>query len=108
VFRTRPSSRPMHGFRLPYALRLRFKRVFLAGAAVQRHSARRVAEALGAFAGSRSEENISPDAVAKIEDQRRWVSDFEVVFLAEALRVSVGELLPRHGWRVSRGLYCAA
>ena len=32
--------------------------------------------------------------IAKIEDQRRWVSDFEAAFLAEALAVSLLDLFP--------------
>jgi len=37
--------------------------------------------------------DISRDVIAKIEDQRRWVADFEVAFLAEVLRVSLADLL---------------
>jgi transcriptional regulator with XRE-family HTH domain len=37
--------------------------------------------------------DISRDTVAKIEDQRRWVSDFEVAFLAEILKVPISHLL---------------
>lgn len=37
--------------------------------------------------------DISRDTIAKIEDQRRWVSDFETMFIAEALKVPVTELL---------------
>ncbi len=37
--------------------------------------------------------DISRDTLAKIEDQRRWVADFEVVFLAEVLKVDVAALL---------------
>ena len=36
--------------------------------------------------------DISRDTIAKIEDQRRWVSDFEVAFIAEMLKVSISEL----------------
>ncbi len=36
--------------------------------------------------------DISRDTIAKIEDQRRWVSDFEVAFLAEILKVPIAEL----------------
>lgn len=36
--------------------------------------------------------DISRDIVAKIEDQRRWVSDFEVAFLAEVLKIPVTQL----------------
>ena len=38
--------------------------------------------------------DLSRDTLAKIELQSRWVSDFEVVFLAQALGVSHHELLP--------------
>ena len=38
--------------------------------------------------------DLSRDTLAKIELQSRWVSDFEVIFLAQALRVSHQELLP--------------
>ena len=37
--------------------------------------------------------DISRDTLAKIEDQRRWVADFEVVFLAEVLKVELAALL---------------
>ena len=37
--------------------------------------------------------DISRDTLAKIEDQRRWVADFEVVFLAEVLTVELTTLL---------------
>ena len=38
--------------------------------------------------------DISRDTLAKIEDQRRWVSDFELCFLAEILGVQVVTLFP--------------
>ena len=38
--------------------------------------------------------DISRDTVANIEGQRRWVADFEIVFLALVLDVPVQELLP--------------
>ena len=41
--------------------------------------------------------DISRDTVAKIEDQRRWVSDFEVAFLADMLKVPVPRLFERRG-----------
>ena len=41
--------------------------------------------------------DISRDTVAKIEDQRRWVSDFEAAFLAEVLKVPIAELLASRG-----------
>jgi transcriptional regulator with XRE-family HTH domain len=36
--------------------------------------------------------DISRDTLAKIEDQRRWVSDFEVAFLASVLKVQMTAL----------------
>lgn len=41
--------------------------------------------------------DISRDTLAKIEDQRRWVADFEVAFLAEVLKVSVPDLFISRG-----------
>ena len=41
--------------------------------------------------------DISRDTLAKIEDQRRWVSDFETAFLAEALTVSLPDLFVARG-----------
>jgi transcriptional regulator with XRE-family HTH domain len=38
--------------------------------------------------------NIGRDTIAKIEDQRRWVGDFEVIGLAIALKVPVTCLYP--------------
>ena len=38
--------------------------------------------------------DLSRDTLAKIELQSRWVADFEVVFLAHALGVSLLALLP--------------
>jgi transcriptional regulator with XRE-family HTH domain len=38
--------------------------------------------------------NIGRDTIAKIEDQRRWVGDFEIVGLATALRVPIASLYP--------------
>lgn len=52
--------------------------------------------ALAAFL-QRAGWDISRDTVAKIEDQRRWVSDFEVAFLADVLKVPVLELLGTRG-----------
>jgi len=37
--------------------------------------------------------DISRETLAKIEAQFRWVADFELVQLAEALRVDAGEIL---------------
>ena len=39
--------------------------------------------------------DISRDTLAKIEGQVRWVADFELVFLAQVLRVEMKDLLPR-------------
>jgi transcriptional regulator with XRE-family HTH domain len=39
--------------------------------------------------------NIGRDTIAKIEDGRRWVGDFELVGLATALRVPMLSLYPR-------------
>jgi transcriptional regulator with XRE-family HTH domain len=39
--------------------------------------------------------DISRDTIAKIEGQTRWVADFEVVFIAEVLGVTLDELFPR-------------
>lgn len=41
--------------------------------------------------------DISRDTVAKIEDQRRWVSDFEAAFLAEVLQVPLAVLFAARG-----------
>lgn len=38
--------------------------------------------------------DLSRETLAKIETQLRWVSDFELVCLAKALRVSPETLLP--------------
>ena len=38
--------------------------------------------------------DISRDVVCDIELQRRWVADFEVIFLAQHLQVSVEALWP--------------
>lgn len=38
--------------------------------------------------------DISRDIVARIEGQVRWVSDFEIIGLALALRVDYSELMP--------------
>lgn len=39
--------------------------------------------------------NLSRETLAKIETQLRWVSDFELVCLALALRVQSEDLLPK-------------
>jgi transcriptional regulator with XRE-family HTH domain len=39
--------------------------------------------------------DISRDTIAKIEDQRRWVSDFEVAFVAEALNVPLQQFFDK-------------
>ena len=41
--------------------------------------------------------DISRDIIAKIEDQRRWVADFEVAFLAEALKITIPDLFIYRG-----------
>jgi transcriptional regulator with XRE-family HTH domain len=41
--------------------------------------------------------DISRDTLAKIEDQRRWVSDFEAAFIADALQVPLTELFAGRG-----------
>ena len=41
--------------------------------------------------------DISRDTLAKIEDQRRWVSDFESAFLAEVLQVPLAVLFAARG-----------
>ncbi len=38
--------------------------------------------------------NVSRETIAKIESQLRWVSDFELICLAKALRVDVLSLFP--------------
>jgi transcriptional regulator with XRE-family HTH domain len=38
--------------------------------------------------------NIGRDTIAKIEDQRRWVGDFELIGLSSALRVPLTRLFP--------------
>ena len=39
--------------------------------------------------------NVSRETLAKIEGQFRWVSDFELICLAKALRVELTALLPQ-------------
>jgi transcriptional regulator with XRE-family HTH domain len=51
--------------------------------------------------------DISRDTLAKIEDQRRWVSDFEAAFLADVLKVPLMQLLGRHGRRGGASDYIA-
>jgi transcriptional regulator with XRE-family HTH domain len=41
--------------------------------------------------------DISRDTLAKLECQARWVADFELVKLAQALHVDPGDLLRRAG-----------
>ena len=41
--------------------------------------------------------DLSRDTLAKIESQMRWLSDFELVFLAEVLAVPLDLLLPERG-----------
>ncbi|MDD5349034.1 MAG: helix-turn-helix transcriptional regulator [Chthoniobacteraceae bacterium] len=38
--------------------------------------------------------DMSRDMLARIEGQSRWVADFELVFLANVLELTTGELLP--------------
>ena len=38
--------------------------------------------------------DVSRDTVANIEGHRRWVADFELLFLSRVLKVPVSELLP--------------
>jgi transcriptional regulator with XRE-family HTH domain len=49
--------------------------------------------------------DISRDILAKIEDQRRWLADFEVAFLAEVLKVAVPELFASKGRSEKPGDY---
>ena len=41
--------------------------------------------------------DISRDTLAKVESQMRWLADFELAFLAEALSVPLDLLLPERG-----------
>ena len=41
--------------------------------------------------------DISRDTLAKVESQMRWLADFELMFLAEALSVPLDLLLPERG-----------
>ncbi len=41
--------------------------------------------------------DLSRDTLAKVESQMRWLSDFELVFLAEVLSVPLDLLLPERG-----------
>ena len=43
----------------------------------------------------RAEWDVSRDVIARIEGQRRWVGDLELVHLADVLQVDVRELLRR-------------
>jgi hypothetical protein len=38
--------------------------------------------------------DLSRETLAKIEGQSRWISDFELVFLATTLGLTLQELLP--------------
>jgi transcriptional regulator with XRE-family HTH domain len=49
--------------------------------------------------------DISRDILAKIEDQRRWVADFEVAFLAEVLKVTIPDLFASRGRSEKPGDY---
>ena len=46
--------------------------------------------------------DISRDTMAKVENQTRWLADFEVAFLAEALAVPLDLLLPERGPTVQK------
>ena len=46
--------------------------------------------------------DISRDTLAKVESQTRWLADFELVFLADALRVPLDLLLPERGATAQR------
>ena len=39
--------------------------------------------------------DISREVLARIETRRRRITDFEMVFIARALKVSIAELLPK-------------
>jgi len=41
--------------------------------------------------------DLSRDTLAKIEAQSRWVSDFELLFLADVMGVDINDLLPKKG-----------
>ena len=41
--------------------------------------------------------DLSRDTLAKVESQMRWLSDFELAFLAEVLAVPLDLLLPERG-----------
>lgn len=41
--------------------------------------------------------DLSRDTLAKVESQMRWLADFELAFLAEALAVPLDLLLPERG-----------
>ncbi|MBE7156948.1 MAG: helix-turn-helix transcriptional regulator [Rhodospirillales bacterium] len=41
--------------------------------------------------------DVSRDTLAKVESQMRWLADFELAFLAEALSVPLDLLLPERG-----------
>ena len=41
--------------------------------------------------------DISRDTLAKVESQTRWLADFELMFMAEALSVPLTLLLPERG-----------
>lgn len=45
--------------------------------------------------------DVGRDTIANIEGQRRWVADFELMFLARVLDVPVQDLLPEKS-RASR------
>jgi len=45
--------------------------------------------------------DVSRETWAKIEAQLRWVTDFEIAFLLEALRIDMADLLPRTGRKLA-------
>ena len=48
--------------------------------------------------------DISRDTLAKVESQMRWLADFELAFLAEALAVPLDLLLPERGPTTQRAI----
>ena len=48
--------------------------------------------------------DMSRETLAKLEAQIRWVSDFELVFIADALGVEIQELLPPNAQKIAKSL----
>jgi transcriptional regulator with XRE-family HTH domain len=47
--------------------------------------------------------NISRNIIAKIESRTRWVSDFELILLAESLGIAISALFPNQKiWLANR------